>query len=204
MSASAASKAAGLGSDYIRDLRRKNSNPGYEALSKLAEVLKTSPEYLLHDNVEPHTVDVVGLPVLGVIEAGQFRDVTLVSQDEDYPTVNVVRDKRFEGARQYAMRVSGDSMNLRYPDGCYVICAEFGDTGLALNPGLVVHVERSIAGTHLVENTLKEIEDRNGKRYLAPRSTNPRHKPIEVNGQDGLEELRVRGVVIGSYQPEKF
>lgn len=205
MSASAASRAAGLGQDYIRDLKRKVGHPGAESLAKLAKALKVSPDFLLTGKTGSPTVEVVGLPVVGVIEAGQFRDITLVSQDEDYPTVNVVKDERnFPHARQYALRVSGDSMDKYFPNGSFVICAEFGDTGLALKPGLVLHVERSVAGTHLVETTLKEVEVENGTRYLAPRSSNPRHKRIEVNGDDDMIEYQVRGVVIGSYNPWSF
>lgn len=204
MSASAASRKAGLSADFIRDMMRKGSRPGAENLAKLARTLKTSPEYLLEGNEPARTLDVVGMPVIGVIEAGQFRDITLTNQDEEYPMVNVVQDDRFPHARQYALRVSGDSMNEMFPDGSYAICAEFADTGMRLKDGLVLHVERYIAGTHLVETTLKQVESSNGRRFLAPRSTNPRHKPVEITEDTDLSELKVRGLVIGSYTPQLF
>jgi len=204
MSAAAASRKAGLSPDFIRDMMRKGARPGAENLAKLAKTLKTSPEYLLQGNEPTRTIDVVGMPVIGVIEAGQFRDITLINQDEEYPMVNVVQDDRFPHARQYALRVSGDSMNKLFPDGSYAICAEFADTGMRLKDGLVLHVERYIAGTHLVETTLKQVESSNGKRFLAPRSTNPRHKPVEITEDTDLSELKVRGLVIGSYTPQHF
>lgn len=203
LSAATASLNAGLGRDYIRDLRRRPIKPGAESLAKLARTLKTTPEYLLFGKSDSTTVEVEGLPVVGVVEAGQFRDVTLTSQDEEYPTVNVVRDRKYPHARQYALRVSGDSMNELFEDGSYVVCARFSDTGLALKDGMIVHVERRIAGTHLVETTLKQVQIRGSKQLLIPRSRNPKHKPIEIT-RDDMTEVVVQGVVIGSYTPVNF
>lgn len=204
ISAADASKKAGMGKDFIRDMMRKDTRPGADSLSRLAKTLKTSPDYLLYGEDSPPRLEVEGLPVVGVIEAGQFRDITLVSQDQDFPVVNVVPDPRYRHARQYALRVSGDSMNEMFEDGSYVICAEWGDVGLPLKDGFVLHVERMIAGTHLVETTLKEVRSRNGARYLAPRSTNSRHKPIEIGDDDDMTEMKVRGLVIGSFKPHTY
>lgn len=204
MSAAKASRLSGMSPDFIRDLKRRPIKPGAESLARLAKTLKTSPEFLLYGKADSPTLNVEGLPVVGVVEAGQFRDITLVNQDEEYETVNVVRDEKFPHARQYALRVSGDSMNEKFADGSYVICVSFPDTGLALKGGMIVHVERHIAGTHLVETTLKQVEDRNGKRFLVPRSTNPRHKPIEINPDDEMTETKVQGLVVGSYSPVSF
>lgn len=203
MSAAKASRLSGMSADFIRDLKRRPIKPGAESLAKLARTLKTTPDFLLYGKAESPTVVVEGLPVIGVVEAGQFRDITLVSQDEEYETVNVVRDEKFPHARQYALLVSGDSMNEKFADGSYVICVSFPDTGLQLRSGMVVHVERHIAGTHLIETTLKEVQDRAGRRLLIPRSTNPRHKPIEVNG-DEKTEIKVQGLVVGSYTPVRY
>lgn len=204
LSAAKASKLAGMSPDYIRDLRRRPVRPGAESLARLAETLKTTPEFLLYGKTESQTVEVKGLQVVGVVEAGQFRDITLTSQDDEFETVNVVGDAKYAHARQYALRVSGDSMNELFADGSYVICASFADTGLELKSGMIVHVERRIAGTHLVETTLKQVQDRGGKRYLIPRSTNPKHKPIGVNHDDDLTETIVQGLVIGTYSPVEY
>lgn len=204
MTAAKASRLSGMSPDFIRDLKRRPTKPGADSLARLAKTLKTSPEYLLYGKLDSRTLTVEGLPVIGVVEAGQFRDITLINQDEEYEKVNVVRDEKFPHARQYALRVSGDSMNEKFADGSYVICVSFADTGLALKGGMIVHVERRIAGTHLVETTLKQVEDKNGARYLVPRSSNPRHKPIEVSFDDDMTETKVQGLVVGSYIPVSF
>lgn len=204
-SAAEASREAGMSSDFIRDIKRKPAvKPGAENLAKLANVLQTTPEYLLYGTKRGSTLPVKGLPVIGVVEAGQFRDITLADQEEDFQTVNVVRDGRYPRARQYALRVSGDSMDLKFADGTYVICASFSDTGLDPKNGMIVHVERRIAGTHLVETTLKEVEYRGRRCFLVPRSSNAKHKPIEVHPDDEKTETVIQGIVIGTYSEVRF
>jgi SOS-response transcriptional repressor LexA len=206
-SAAQASVEAGMGKDFIRDLKRRPVRPGAENLSRLAATLGTSPEYLLYGKEDSSTLPTVGLPIIGVVEAGQFRDITLEDQDQEHETVNVVRDKRYPQARQYALRISGDSMNQKFADGTYAICVSFADTGLALKTGMIVHVERRIANAHLVETTLKEVQFRGKRCFLVPRSSNAKHKPIEISAEyedDELTQTRVQGLVIGSYAPVDF
>jgi SOS-response transcriptional repressor LexA len=204
-SAASASREAGMSPDFIRDLKRKPKvKPGAESLTKLANVLNTTPEYLLYGKADASVLPVKGLPVVGVVEAGQFRDITLIDQDEEHRTVNVVKDGRYPQARQYALRVSGDSMDQMFADGSYVICVSFADTGLNPKSGMIVHVERRIAGTHLVETTLKEVEYRGRRCFLLPRSTNTKHKPIEIHPDDEKTETVIQGLVIGAYTEVRF
>lgn len=195
LSASKASKNAGLGESFIRDLKRKNGHPSVKNLEKLAIALDVDVAELLGSSAE---LPVVGLRVEGIIEAGNFRDISLEDQTEDKPMIHVAKDPRFPHARQYALLVSGDSMDKLFAPGSYVTCVEFADSGLEISDGLIVHVERERAG--LRETTLKVVENGDGRVMLAPRSTNSRHKPIEVNG-DPDTEIRIRGVVTGRFEP---
>lgn len=166
-----------------------------EWAEKLAPALHTTPEALMFGSG-----GLSGMPVMGVIEAGQFRDISLEDQSPDRPTISVARDERFPNADQYALRVSGDSMDQLFPDGSYVTCANWADTGLALRPGLIVHIERTIGS--LVETTLKEIQG-TGPFTLVPRSSNSKHKPIALTGGEGVE-VSVRGLVTGKWEPMRF
>jgi SOS-response transcriptional repressor LexA len=204
MSRTAASVRAGFGPEFIRDIVRKGKSPSTDNLKKLAGALQVDVDYFFDDegsSVERR--DTIELPVIGTIEAGQFRDITLLDQDEVYPVISVVADKRFSHAKQYALQVSGDSMNLKYPDGSYVTCVDYIGSGLRLKSGMTLHVERTIAGTHLVEITLKEVQSIDGNLVLIPRSSNPKHKPIIVNGGEDTE-IHIRGIVTGSWIPERF
>lgn len=205
ISAARASRDAGMSQDFIRDLKRKpDVRPGAESLQRLASILGTTAEYLLYGQEHPSSLPVQGLPIVGVVEAGQFRDISLSNQDEEYQTVNVVRDGRFPRSQQYALLVSGDSMDKHFADGSYVICASFPETGLEPKNGMFLHIERRIGGTQLVETTLKQVEYRDGRCFLMPRSSNAKHKEIEIREDDDFTETVIRGLVIGTYSPVAF
>lgn len=168
-----------------------------EWAERLAPSLHTSAEVLMFGD----SAGFEGMAVLGIIEAGQFRDISLLDQDEDRETIAVARDNRFPHAEQYALKVSGDSMDEIFPDGCYVTCATWADVGMEIRVGIMVHVERSIGS--LVETTLKEV-GLNGRGFvLLPRSRNAKHKPIPLEGADGVE-VTVRGLVTGKWEPMRF
>lgn len=167
-----------------------------EWATRLAPALQTTPEVILFgDGVSR------GMPVMGHIEAGQFRDISLVDQSDERPVIAVARDERFPHADQYALLVSGDSMNELFPDGCYVTCVAWADTGLELRSGMIVHVERTLGA--LVETTLKEVAGFAPNWALKPRSTNPKHKIITFEPVDGVE-VTVRGLVTGKWEPVRF
>ena len=197
-------KKAGLGDSFVRDiLRGKTRSPSSENLAKLAAALETTPDWFMIESearektngVKP--VELVGLSVVGKIQAGAWLDRSIVDDDGEYETIPVARDPRFPRARQYGLSVSGDSMDLEYPDGSFVSCVDFHDVSLPLKDGMIVHVERYNGS--LVEVTLKAVDTVDGERVLAPRSSNPKHKPIHLDG-DGGTEIVIRGLVTGSYR----
>jgi SOS-response transcriptional repressor LexA len=205
-SRAAASAAAGLSDSYIRDLSRKSGNPNLGKLKKLADHLGVKIEYLLPAGSVDTNISrsVTSLPVVGRIAAGQFMDISLRDQDEEYPHINVVTDDRFSHARQYALEVTGDSMDLKYADGSFVTCVDYTSSGLALKDGMTVHVERYMGEGQFVETTLKEIGHEHGIIALLPRSSNPAHKPILMVGNAEEISVEIRGIVTGSWKPEVF
>lgn len=175
-----------------------------EWAERLAPHLNTSPRELLFSKAgNAEHAELVNLRVEGIVEAGNFRDVTLtVDHESEKPEISVVKDKRFPSSRQYALLVSGDSMDRRFPNGCYVTCARWNDTGLELKPGMILHVER-VRMADLVETTVKQYAERDGSRWLDPDSTNPAHKPIPING-DADTEIHIRGLVTGLWNPLEY
>jgi SOS-response transcriptional repressor LexA len=205
-SRAAASAAAGLSDSYIRDLSRKSGSPNVGKLKKLADHLGVKIEYLLPAGSVDTNISrsVTSLPVVGRIAAGQFMDISLRDQDEEYPHINVVTDDRFSHARQYALEVTGDSMDLKYADGSFVTCVDYTSSGLALKDGMTVHVERYMGEGQFVETTLKEIGHEHGIIVLLPRSSNLAHKPILMVGNAEEITVEIRGIVTGSWKPEVF
>ena len=146
------------------------------------------------------TLEVEGLPVLGTSRAGGWLDISMIEASEhDRETIPVARNPRFPYARQYALLISGDSMNQVFRDSTYVTCVDFAESGLSLKPGMIVHVERTLAGRQLVETTVKKV----GNKELLPLSDNPIHKPIPLTGGADTE-ITVKGVVIGKWEPISF
>lgn len=205
-----AAKRAGLGESFVRDiLRGKSRNPTVEKLEKLATALNTTVDWFLGDaaagaipDAPTSTVahaELNGLVVKGDIQAGTWLDMSIVDDDpEQREVIPVARDPRFPYAKQYGLRVKGDSMDLEFPDGSYVSVVDFADSGLSIRAGLIVHVERRSG--HLVEATLKVIDHASdGEMLLAPRSSNPKHQPLRLDGDDATE-IVICGVVTGSYR----
>lgn len=170
---------------------------------RIAPHLDVSPIDLLFqsENSNEALTTVVNLPVLGVAEAGGWRDISILSQTapEDADTIPVVTNQKFAHAQQYALKVAGDSMNQKFDDGSFVTCVNWADTGLELKVGMCLHVERRQGD--LTEVTIKCYGESMGKRWLEPRSTNPKHKPIEINGDDSTE-ISIKGLVFGSWKPD--
>ena len=207
-------KKAGLGDSFVRDiLRGRARSPSSENLLKLASALETDIGWLLYVDrdavpASPKQDFVLNdkintLKVIGVIQAGNFKDITMVDNETISEEIQIPSDNRFSKTIQYALKIEGDSMNLKFPDGTYVAVIGLIESGIELKPGMTVHVERTMGGGQYVETTLKEIQSINGKTELIPRSTNPIHKPLVIEGGEDME-VQIKGVVIGSYRPEVF
>lgn len=208
--ATAADAARALGVNAQTYYSHENGNSGLRATvaEKYAKKFRVSLDWLLTGRGEistgsaiPYDMPVAGLPLLGTIQAGHWLETTYAEEGPEQQMVQVASDPRFPYAKQYALRVVGDSMDLDFPDGSIVTCVDFAESGLGLVEGLIVHVERQRAGGQLVEITLKYVERRKGVLCLVPRSTNPIHQAFPVNGSDPDTEIVTRGVVTGGWRP---
>lgn len=174
-------------------------------IAPLANFLNWEPNQLLSLLINPNqkptdknSIPVRHIRVEGVSQAGIFKDISLIEDDEfERKDIPVPFNSKYAHAHQYALLVAGDSMNNQFKDGSYVACASWGDLGLELKSGMILHVER-IKAASMVETTIKTYTERDGKRWLAPDSSNKKHLPIEINGNEDTE-IHIKGAVIGSY-----
>lgn len=215
---SAAAKMAGLEQSVIRNWRRTLAAGGPDldkrtvhmrSVELLAPVLKTTPEWLAW-GLGPEDADEAAIegppinlmPVLGEIAAGNLLDISIHPPDVPIDAIPAPISERFPRVRHYALRVRGDSVNEIYPDGTYVICVDFADSGLRLTNGQLAHVEILRFGGQVYEITLKEVRmDADGVVTLHPRSTNPAYKPLRLADMGDDIEARIRGIVVSGITP---
>lgn len=165
---------------------------------KYARLYGVTVEYVLGLSAEASQISVAstgGMMVKGSVEAGAFREAFLEAPERDWERIPVQFDGAYLGAEQFALRVSGASMDEVYPDGSYVVCVLATEAEARLGDHVVVQRQRH----GLYEYSLKELtrNPKTGRLLLVPRSQDPAHQtPLEVT--EGAVEIIA--VVIGSYQ----
>lgn len=197
----AVSLASGLGETAVFDILSKGKDPTLTTLAAIVKHLQLSYDELLGNTVpaaQPNTA-----PVIGETAAGQWLEPDAWDEAK-YPPVPFVPD-RYGDLTQSAYRVVGPSMNLKIPDGAFVITVQYWEVRNQPQDGDIVVVERRRDGG-LIERTLKEVVIRANQIELTPRSSDERFKePIIIprskpQTNDPLE-VEIVALVIGSYTP---
>lgn len=137
------------------------------------------------------------IPVLGEVAAGVWRETSMSKTEEvdDYLPVDV---PGYERAALWALRVSGPSMDLFYPQGGFVIVASPAEAGLRVGDHVVCEREQ----TGLIEITLKELVMVEGRHALMPRSSHPDFQgPVFLSAAGDYDQTapRIVGVVVANY-----
>ncbi|EHD14116.1 hypothetical protein CIN_09800 [Commensalibacter intestini A911] len=221
ISASRASVQAGLGIDFIRDLKRRQSRPKLENLQKLANYLDIDINIflkILDENIVMRDTPTSNsffstIYIIGQIQAGQWTQATEWPK-EDWIPFPFPMDTQYKDFPTFALKVKGDSMNLLYPEGSIVIAINFCDLGRNPENGECVVTIRRDPLTDCYEATLKVVQIRDdGSVLLWPRSDNPDFtKPIQLpkittryqgNGMDGdsssAPDILIQSLVIWSF-----
>jgi hypothetical protein len=191
-----AATEAGIERTFIRDIvEGRKESVRQKSMMGLARALRwTAPQLAAAlDGRDPDYSQVIAgteqlVPVrrAGVVEAGAFRRVDEFEDEGDFEELFEPRDRRFPDARQAYFDVAGDSMNALKPrpilEGDRAICIDYDDLRgrLLLRDGMVVVVEQTLAGGHVRERSIKQVELYEDRIEFCPRSSNPKHKPIVV------------------------
>lgn len=145
-------------------------------LAELAKLFGCTVNYLLGlDNDTPRIRPVPGeasLPLVGSIAAGTPREAMEFDGERCWASPGVV--ERHPNA--FFLRVSGDSMNLMYPDGCLV----------AVDPD-ECEIESGKVYAVLVNGcdaTLKQVFKAGDTIVLHPVSANPAHRDLSIDVTD--------------------
>ncbi len=165
-----------------------------ERLLRLAGVTGELSEASFQRPNKPNTIQV---SVIGAIQAGVWREALEWAPDEQY-TITVNIDPRYPIARYTGLEVRGTSMNKTYTEGTVLVCISAIEQRVEPESGENVIVRRR--DQHgMFEYTVKELEIRDGRRLLWPRSDDPAYDkalewhPSDVDAQD---DLLVTGIVI--------
>jgi SOS-response transcriptional repressor LexA len=112
------------------------------------------------------------VPVVGEVQAGVF---TRISDEEVASEWLPFEMPEYRGAKLFALKVRGRSMDIDYPDGSYVVCAPVAETGVLEGDDVIVRVHAPGG----VETTIKEVRrGDNGQVLLCPRSSDQSFEPI--------------------------
>lgn len=212
-------------------VRGNVKNPRGEMLEEIAAVVGKSAQWLRYGGADPtagavkrNALDLVNLPTqavnypvltaryVGRAEAGIWQegrsfidtfDPDLPVENDQRPPIPLVPKARYRGMRQFAVLVSGSSVNKTIPDGFYAICVPYWEAREAITDGDLVLVERRRAGEF--QATIKRVRKGSGGYELWPESTDKRWQdPIRL-GQNNSDrdfpeyEIDVVGLVIGQY-----
>lgn len=143
------------------------------------------------------------LPYGGIVEAGTFRPVELISQTGERRRINVPPVGKFGQARQAAYEIRGDSMDLRgLHEGMWAIGINVIDYaeiyGRSVQDEQLVVVRRTRFQGSEIEMTVKEVRLFKDRTELIPRSRNSAHKkliiPAVMDGESD-ENIEIAAIV---------
>lgn len=202
MTQQALADAMGVSRVAVIKWENGTNKPSTGKLSELATALNITMPVLLGESssLPKDAIPIKGfasLPVLGNVQAGTF----IMVDDNQTPVpdllhISVPLVEGFDADKHYLLKVIGDSMNKRIPDGYYAICVEIN--GQAPKIGDIVVVERLKDGGQLVETTIKRLSEINGRRALVPESYDPKFTTIYPDKEINGTEIRVVAVVVNA------
>lgn len=177
------------GRTWIDDWKRGRSLPDENTISRIAEVLQTTPAYLMGETDDPSPLpsgaweaDMGNVaPLLGTVRAGM--PMYAEENIEDYIPI-----RQADGAKYFWLRVRGDSMNAA---GIFD-----GDEILVRQQPEVEDGQIAVVLVNGDEATVKRFHQQGDVVLLTPQSYNPEHQTQLYNIKQTT--VRVVGLVVES------
>lgn len=192
--------ARALGITYSTYAGHENGSRQYDADDAVvyARKFKVPMEWLLtgrNGAMTPlrHTT-LATVPIIGIVRAGTWQDV----EEGDsglYETVPAAPDAPPDLQKAYT--VEGTSLDKIAQTGDILICLDYIGSGVEVNDGDLVIVERSRFNGQMVERTAKRVRRTLTGFELWPESNDPQYQePIRINGADESDEIRIAAKVL--------
>ncbi|MBI1234734.1 MAG: helix-turn-helix domain-containing protein [Alphaproteobacteria bacterium] len=176
--------------------------PSRSQVQKLAKALQQSVVWIeTGDALNAGTIQpaVMTLPVLGEAQAGAWKEVAAIEETEA-EQMPVPVEHRITGARQYWIRVVGDSVDRFMPEGSLALCTDVWDWArdsedlFRRGKDKLVLCQRERHG--LFETTIKQLRVSGSSAELWPASHNPKHDgPIPLGDTSDVNGVSVVAVV---------
>lgn len=183
-SVKAFSKDIGLAYTTVRSiLERGIFNSKVENVIKICKGLNIKPEEIMEiDEPKVETMPVKKIPVVSQISAG----LPIYSEENLIDYIYFATDKIDSNKEEFALRISGDSMDKIFQDGDVVVVekdstVENGQLGVVMINGY--------------NATVKRIRYNDDQVILIPESNNPNHYPQVYSAKD---EVEIVGRVVAS------
>lgn len=201
----AVSLEAGKGETFFRDMLKRDRTPSSENLGLVCKALGVTTSWVMEGEESPQfervEAEYLRLPLVGSVQAGAWRT------NDDWEWEDAVHHyvPKPDGHETYfLLEVRGDSMNLEYPEGSFLVCVPMAQYNHVLESDDHVVVQRHENGSY--EYTVKVlIQDGDGTLWLEPRSTNRAHQPIpfpkdEAIDDGGVPPIMITAVVVADYR----
>lgn len=201
-------RRSGISYDSINKyLRGDVDNPRGNVLEKLAVTIGR-PALWLKEGIDPTGSEITRAihapgtaPVVGIVEAGAWREVDELDQSET-KWITVPADDKFPDATQRVYDVSGESMNqaepFPIPPGSRVVAVDYDEVAsrVPLRNGLIVVVQRLKNAGQERELTIKQVAWFEDRIEFQPKSSNKSLKAIVVE-HDRWEDNGIEVAVVG-------
>lgn len=168
------------------------SQPRIGMVEKLALVFSV-PVSQIVSSVNANTSPFVDIPLYGSIAAGT--PIEMMDINDTHPIPSIVNEKY---PNAFLLKVEGESMNRRLPNGCYALVDPERKEPVLDNRAYAVCVNGYDA-------TIKRIRKLNNGFELVPDSTDPTYKPVIYDyGVEGTETITIIGEVVWYTIPFDF
>jgi len=202
---SAKGAAEAMGVSVPTYIQHENGTRGYPATKaeRYARFFRVKPEWLLYGKASADRIVELGprLFVVGKVAAGVFSEQWRWDESK-WEAFTGRSDVKAPLKDRFGLEVSGDSMNLVYPEGTILECVwYFGDEVIPNGKRVIVQRTRD-DGT--LEATVKElVRDEDGIEWLVPRSSNPVHQAFRGDlPEPGIKRVEIIARVVASTRLE--
>lgn len=173
-----------------------------EWAERIAPHLDTTAYNLMFPGTEaqgdltPVSAPIGAIPVTGKVAANAWLSVE--DMDFSYDDIEYVPSASgYPADLQFALKVDGNCLNKIANHGDRLICLDTAKTGIDVDDGDLVIVERRRYEGQMVERTAKRLRRTADGFELWPESTDPNHQePIKLNRPANGDEVRIAGKVL--------